>query len=407
MSAAPPARTVGLIGNFGTGNLGNEASLEAMHRFLRAARPHDRIVCVCPEPEVAAREHRMPALPMYWSGFRTPWARALNRALLKLPGKAMDFLLTLRRVGRFDILIVPGTGIFCDFMDSPNGMPYRLFKWSVAARMRGVPTAFASVGAEPVRNPASRRLLMAAARLAAYRSYRDDISRRCMADAGIDVSADGVFPDLAFGLPRGRPAGRVDPDVVCVGVMDYRGWDGHGPQGDEVYAAHIARVRRLVEGLLDRGRRVRLVIGQESDRRAVADVREAVAAARPGLEDGRLTAEPAATLLELMDQMRDAGAVVATRFHNIVCAMMAGRPAVSFGYSPKNAALMEDFGLGAFCQDVEAADPDALLDLVDRVMDEGHEAAIGRRLEGYDAALRVQGTQLLALLTPNGRPRRR
>jgi polysaccharide pyruvyl transferase WcaK-like protein len=48
--------------------------------------------------------------------------------------------------------------------------------------------------------------------------------------------------------------------------------------------------------------------------------------------------------------MAPASSVVATRYHNVMCALKLGKPAISLGYSDKNISLMEDMGLPEFCQ---------------------------------------------------------
>ena len=54
-----------------------------------------------------------------------------------------------------------------------RAMPYDILKWSLAARLMRRPFAFVSIGAGPVAGSISKRLFTWAARMAAYRSYRD------------------------------------------------------------------------------------------------------------------------------------------------------------------------------------------------------------------------------------------
>jgi polysaccharide pyruvyl transferase WcaK-like protein len=52
--------------------------------------------------------------------------------------------------------------------------------------------------------------------------------------------------------------------------------------------------------------------------------------------------------------------VIASRYHVQIAALKMGRPLISLGYGPKNDALMQDVGLGAFCHDVETVEFDKL-----------------------------------------------
>jgi polysaccharide pyruvyl transferase WcaK-like protein len=69
-----------------------------------------------------------------------------------------------------------------------------------------------------------------------------------------------------------------------------------------------------------------------------------------------------------MDQIVQTDAVVATRFHNIVCALKAGRPTASIGYSAKFEALLKEVGLEEFCQHVETFDVELLKSQVGKLI---------------------------------------
>jgi polysaccharide pyruvyl transferase WcaK-like protein len=62
-----------------------------------------------------------------------------------------------------------------------------------------------------------------------------------------------------------------------------------------------------------------------------------------------------------MRQIALTDAVVATRFHNILFALLLERPVVSVGYTDKNDALMEEMGLGAYRQNIESLDTRVLI----------------------------------------------
>src|SRR5699024_8748002 len=129
--------------------------------------------------------------------------------------------------------------------------------------------AFVSIGAGPVRGRLSRRFLILSARLADYRSYRDEGSRAFMRSAGIDVSGDPVFPDIAFGLPAEGDALPSHASAVCVGVMTYSGWMKNGPDGPAIFRTYIDKIATIVEELLRVGWQVRLIGGDASDSRAL------------------------------------------------------------------------------------------------------------------------------------------
>ena len=58
--------------------------------------------------------------------------------------------------------------------------------------------------------------------------------------------------------------------------------------------------------------------------------------------------------------MAPVGTVVATRFHNVMCALKLAEPTISIGYARKNVALMADMGLPEFYQYADSLDVEKL-----------------------------------------------
>jgi polysaccharide pyruvyl transferase WcaK-like protein len=358
-------RKIGIFGNFGGGNLGNEGTLEAMIAFLRRVAPDAELVCICADPKVVAQQHHIATAPFRWPRKRPASFVARIRARLG------DFSLTMSAVRGFDLLIVPGTGILDDFGEPPQGLPLTIFWVFLLARMRGMKICLVSIGAGPIRHTLSRWLMKRAAIMAHYRSYRDTVSKDFMQSLGLPVTQDEIYPDLAFNLPE--PSGPVSEAVkeptIGVGVMAYGGWGVGEGEAREIYETYIQKMASFVLWLLERGYCIRLLIGEDSDNRAVADLTRSISA-RKSLLPGRVHAVPASSLHDLMQQILETDIVVATRFHNVVCALKVGRPTVSLGYSKKNDALLAEMGLQPFCQHVETFDLDLLIRQVNELLAE-------------------------------------
>jgi len=54
-----------------------------------------------------------------------------------------------------------------------------------------------------------------------------------------------------------------------------------------------------------------------------------------------------------LEQIAQTDIVVASRFHNVLCALMLERPVISLGYHDKNTNLMAEMGLESYCQYIE------------------------------------------------------
>ena len=364
------AGSVALFGLFGCGNLGNDGSLEAMLEFLRRARPRAELFCICGEPDLVAERFGLRTVAIRWTGRPDGLSRKLNRLLLKAPSKLADLVNSFRHVRKADVMIIPGTGILDDFGERPLGMPFDILRWCLAARIMGTKVAFVSIGAGPIDHPVSRWLMIAAARLAHYRSYRDAQSREFMEGAGLDAGDDPVYPDLAFKLPEPTPTTRATPRsplTIGVGVMSYYGWYGFADGGQAIFDTYVAKIARFVSHLLDEGHNVRLLTGESTDWTAVESVIDRVSVARPDDLAPAIEAEPVHSLHDLMGQISKTDVVVATRYHNIVCALKMAKPTISLGYAKKNDVLMASMGLGEYCDHVERFEVRALIQQFSRL----------------------------------------
>lgn len=352
---------VGLFGLLGAGNSGNDGSLEAVLGYLRADHPDAELSCLCSGPEVVATRYGIPTVQLYWYYARDRRPILPVRVVLKVAGKARDAVRVLRWVRRQDVVIVPGTGVLESTLPIRAwGFPFSMFLLCLFGRFTGTRVALVNIGSNVIRQPVLRSLYRAAARLAHYRSFRDAMSRDAMREMGVDTSADGVHPDLVFALPV--PGGPVEAETVGVGVMDFHGGTDDRHRAEEIHRSYVDGMKRFVRWLVDDGRRVRLFTGDETDHTVVREVIDHVRAHRPDLDPSAVVSEPTATLGDLMRQMASVGSVVATRYHNVVCALKLAKPTVSISYSAKSDRIMAKMGLGEFCQDARTIDVDRLIE---------------------------------------------
>ena len=347
--------------------------------FLRDTWPDAKISCVCIDPRKIATAYGIPSVPIRWRTSNR-FARFLDKIALTLPQKLGNWVQAIEHMKGFDTFVVAGTSLLSDYRAGPFGSPYALFRWAIAARLCGAKLCFVGAGAGPINNKASRWLLTRVARRASYWSFRDDVSRNFVTTLGVNTQPYRVCPDLAFKLAvPARPAGRPElrqKITVAVGLMDYNGWHGHASPDNAVYECYIGKIIGFVGSLLDRGYRVRLLVGEIADERAVLELKAALAegAERCSRVTGlprdmsELVFEDTHSLDDIMLQLSDASIVVASRFHNVVCALKVGHPVISIGYHIKNDALLARFGLEGFCHDIERFDPDILVPQVEELL---------------------------------------
>jgi polysaccharide pyruvyl transferase WcaK-like protein len=382
---------------FGTGNLGNDASLASALDAVRARLPEADLLCICGAPEVVAPRFGLPSVAMGagWTigPLQERW-RLLRLALRPL-AEIARLATAFRQLRGVDRVVVPGTGYFDDFGVKPQQTPLDTFRLLLMARLRGADISLLSVGAGPIHHPASRWLLTRPLRWARYCSFRDVGSREFMTGIDPKNAHRPVAPDLVFSLPapsRREAAADGSPPVVGVGVMAYYGWGMDADTGKAVYRSYLDRLTQFTCLMLDDGHAVEVGIGDLSDRGAAADLVAAVRSARPDLADGSLAVAEIVELDDVLTWTARCDVVVATRFHNAICALMTGCPVVALGYSDKFIDLMVEMGLEKSQQHVESFD-------VARLADDVHELLASRpdivekiasRVGGYRDELSAQ-----------------
>lgn len=370
-------RPVCLVGDFGGGNFGNEASLAAMLAAL-AERGERDVVVVADTPDRVREQHRVRAVRL-----EVPTGPGL---VGRATGKVHQVGHLLATARRARTLVVPGTGILEGVWIEAGGLPLTLCALGVGARLARRRFDLVAIGVDRAGSRATRWLFGATLRLATSVSVRDARS----ADAAVALGMrhrPPVVPDLAFGLEPpvpsapGRAGSAGERGLVGVGVMDYAGRDVR--RSEAAQTRYEDRVVGLVVELLHRGLAVHLVPGADPDVAAVARVAARVGGTVP---DPAVTVSAARTYDAVVAELSGARAVVASRYHTVVAALAAGVPVVPFGYGPKQDALVTSFGLPAGA-DIDTFEPAALAALVDGVLARREALAASVRDHAAQAAV--------------------
>lgn len=257
MTAGPPR--VGLFGLLGSGNIGNDASMEAVLNYLSADHPDAVVDAMCSGPARLKDVYRMEAVDLSWYRARARAPSGILAIAAKCLGKGLDVFRIAAWVRRHDVVIVPGMGVLETTLPvRALGTPFAIFVLCLSGRLLRTRVALVSVGANVISQPVTRWLCTSSARLARYVSYRDAGSRAAMRP-GRD-EAGHVYPDLAFALPAlvDDPG---DPLVVGVGVMNFHGTGDDRARADEIYESYVEKLTCFIVWLVDTGRSVLLYVG--------------------------------------------------------------------------------------------------------------------------------------------------
>ena len=362
---------ISFYGNFGAGNLGNEATLQAILDEIRSRWPDGRLLCFCANPQDVRTRHNIAALPSEAidrsaaerSGSIARWpnlTRFFRIVFQRIPLELAHWIKCLRTLSREDMLIVAGTGIICDYLTGPLGWPYDIFKLSMLAALCRVRLVFLSVGVGPIHHPLSRWFLKTSLALADHRSYRDETSKRYLQGIGFNTDRDSVCPDVVFGLSKHTVVSHVAQGqrrIIGLGIKDYA-----STQSDE-FRRYLNTMATFVSWLQGKGYGVRLLIGDiQYDSSVIKEFIAVLRSRNIPADAPLLIAEPALSVEELLRQVSGTEAVISARYHNLVVALIQNKPVIALSDHAKLNSVVTDFGLAEFLLPLRDLSSDVLID---------------------------------------------
>ena len=354
---------IGLFGHYGNNNIGDESIILAVFQNLKQRLPEAEIIGFSLTPEDSKKRLGIDSYPIRYQSQdrkadRSDFINSINNLLaykmIERPIKELRFLIRVfRRLKNLDLLVVCGSNQFIDTFGGLRGYPYTILKWVLLSRLRGVKVAFASVGAGPIENPATYRLLKPALLRADYLSYRDQGSKEYI-ESHIPELDGNICPDLAHALTTTPAVVKKETDKVVVGVnpipiFDRRYWY---IGNEEKYRRYVSELTLFTKNLIDSGYRVRLFNTHPKDILVINDI---VTELREmgELQNGVPEVVQITTVEQLLNVIASLNVVVATRFHANVLPLRLGIPVLGICYYRKTKELLIDMGLEDFHVDVQ------------------------------------------------------
>jgi polysaccharide pyruvyl transferase WcaK-like protein len=355
-------KKISLFGHFGQINFGNESTLQAILYHLHRHIPDAELTCICTYPDVTTRTYNIDAVPMTGVFVKPLWlrgnpaARFLRKIIIGIPSELYRWLAAIRILKGMGMLIVPGTGLLTDVCGLSGWGPYTMFKWSLVAKLCRCKLLFVSVGAGPVYSPLGKYFVKSALSLADFRSYRDNASLEYLKGIGFPTNSDRVYPDLVFSLPEAvitsDNSEKKRRSVVGLGLMEYYGKPSVDSPGHATYLAYLENLVVFLRWLLAHEYDARLLIGDVGDRRVTEEFKSLLKERSLIYDEARIIDEPVSSVEHLLSQLAATDIVVATRFHNVLLALLLNKPVISISFHHKCASLMSEMGLGEYCHDI-------------------------------------------------------
>jgi polysaccharide pyruvyl transferase WcaK-like protein len=388
---------IGLLHHVGGGNLGDDATLEAVAGGIKRRWPHAEIVAFSMNPNDTKTRLGITSQPIRrdcWSiGYKPVgtegslkasvkalrrkhrhlfWLLKKTKTVICLPSETfreLSFLASSRHtIKAFDLLIISGGGQLTE-RDGPWAFPYTIFKWVVLARSAGVRCVFLNVGAGPLTQPLSKFFVRRALLAADYVSLRDNKSQTLVQKIGF-TGESRVCPDSAYGMEvaavKGSPRETGNQAIVGLAPMDCSFPDPGGYQAEKdqiLYDAFIRKLASFASWLISRSHALAL-FGTDFgvDPRAIEDLRRALLSCH-GISSRQCGADHSVkSVRDLLAAMSGMDYVVTCRFHGVVFAHLLKKPVLAIAPHPKVAELMADLELSNYCVDAQDFDASTLAD---------------------------------------------
>jgi len=301
-----------------------------------------------------------------------------------------------------NLIVVSGGGQLDEYWGGPWGHPYVLFKWAMFAKMTRCRFIMLSVGKSSLDSMLSRFFVKWALKLSAYRSYRDEVSKKLLNEYAF-TTGDPVFPDLVFSLPipsvfrcstaeKGTTLVGVSPIAYC----DPRVWPRQEPL---VYESYVRKLASFISWLTRNNYKVLLFSTDEPDRETINDLLSKLAQDQKPYVMENLLCPPSSSVNELLSCLSRVDFVVASRLHGVKISHMLSKPTLAISYERKVSTYMSEVGLEDYCLDIDDFDLDSITAGFTRLLRDKEKITlkVKNKADEYEKSLEKQYENIFAV----------
>jgi polysaccharide pyruvyl transferase WcaK-like protein len=144
--------------------------------------------------------------------------------------------------------------------------------------------------------------------------------------------------------------------------MEYAGKYSVSRPSNETYQVYLENLVEAVSWLLAHEYDVRLLIGDLGDMHVTKEFRGLLRERLSACDEGRIIDEPVDSVEDLLSQIASTEIVVATRFHNVLLALLCNKPVISISFHHKCESLMSAMGLSSYCLDINELKAETLIE---------------------------------------------
>lgn len=152
-----------------------------------------------------------------------------------------------------------------------------------------------------------------------------------------------------------------EPDEVALGLITYTGRHGVPDPQDSTDSDYQGRLVQFARWLVSEGYNVRPIMGDTVDMPARKQLNRLLTDDMGPPNQAAVIDEPVTSVDSLLSALSRADFVVATRFHNILFALLSGKPVIAISPHHKCASLMDAVGLSEYCLDIHEVETNTLI----------------------------------------------
>jgi len=380
---------IGIVGNYGNDNQGDESILEGIITQLENAFPIERkdILVFSNNIEQTKQRYGTDAAPLF----------------IQRKTDSMKFFATIHHHRKIfpslDLLIIGGGGIL---MDLYRSNPFVFGIYGLLVRMTKVPAAIFGPGVGPINTFIGKKFIKMIATSAKVITVRDQQSKQMLLDIGVKQPIN-VIMDPAFYLPFKEEQKKNDkPLKIGVTAITYFHGSYWPTHDEEKYGAYIRGMAANLDHILDKEPDVEIqffATKHPYDTNTTKDIRELMRH-----KERTVVCDQMLTHQEIISLIAELDLVIGTRLHSLIMSIVAKTPVIAVGYHDKVMDVMKAVGCEENTLTINqvSKDPECMLPIYE-AMGRNWEATLTKfdKLGGKIIEESPNGMDLIKTIYPN------
>lgn len=358
--------TIGIVGNYGNDNEGDEAILEGVINQVLDAFPieRDEIIVFSNNPALINEKHGVQSVELFQKRISDP----------------MKFFATVKHnkpiIEKLDLLIIGGGGILMDLYRN-NPIVYGMYAYM--ARKANTSYVIFGAGAGPITTLMGRTLLRYIGNGAKLVAVRDPKSKELLESIGVKKDIHVIADPAFFIEPPEEKETKHEGLQIGVTAVPYFNRIYWPTEDKEKYTHYIEGMAKNLDAILEKFPSATINFFSTKhpyDTESTKDIQKAMqykdrsSIQEEGLQEG----EKGMKHREILEFLGEQDLIIGTRLHSVILALVAHKPVIAVSYHQKVKDVMDSNGCHDFVVPIESihTDEEYFLRILEK-MDENWE----------------------------------